>query len=187
MLFSFWAQRIVVRQRAGFGVTVLPVHRIERQPAQLWLKPELSQHPNCVRALLDAGPDPRKCTRLLVDMNSHTDPQECGRSSKSPNPRANDRDFQFFLRQGSRPGKYCRQNVRTEDSDSQDRLHCCKTVRSTGSTQRFLASHQCLLALEPAFETNRFQLRTSRGGVPGRFLHQKPLRDLVEECRRWRG
>src|SRR6516162_11856851 len=70
-LFSLWAQGIVVHQRATFRVTVSPVHRIERQPTQLRLEPELSKHPNRVRALLDAGADPRKGVRLLIDLNSH--------------------------------------------------------------------------------------------------------------------
>lgn len=125
-LLNLWTQRIVVRQRAGFRVTVSPVRRIERQPTQLRLEPELSKHPNCIRALLDAGADPRKCARLLVDLNSYTDPQERRRSRKSSNTRANDRDFQFFLRQGSRPGNVVEENVRTGRANSQGRLHCRK-------------------------------------------------------------
>src|SRR5215469_13288590 len=98
-LFSLWAQRIVVHQRASFRVTVSPVQRIEGQPAQLRLEPERSKHPNCVRALLDAGADPGKCARLLIDLHSHTSPQERGRSGKSANTGAHDRDFDSFFPQ----------------------------------------------------------------------------------------
>ena len=124
--FGVWAQRIVMRQRAGFRVTVSPVHRIEREPTQLLLEPELSEHPNRVRALLDAGTDPCECARLLVDLNSHADPQERGRSSKSSNTGAYDRDFEFFFRQSSHPGKAVHENVHSRGANSQDSSHCCK-------------------------------------------------------------
>ena len=124
-LLSLGAQRIVMHQRARFRVTVLPIHRIERKPTQLRLEPELSKHPNCVRALLDARTDPGKGARLLVDLNSHANPQERGRSSKSSNTSAHDGDFDFFFQQGGRSANVI-ENVHPEGSVSQDRSHCCK-------------------------------------------------------------
>jgi hypothetical protein len=80
-LLELAPERVIVGDPAGGGVAVERRCRVKRDLAQAILDAQSTVHAHGVRALLDAGADPRELVRLLVD--AHGDPAAAQRRRRS--------------------------------------------------------------------------------------------------------
>jgi hypothetical protein len=90
--FELAPERMIVGHVAGGGIAIERRRGVKRNLAQAILDTQPTQHAHRVRALLDAGADPREFVRLLVDCDRNAALVQRRRRGESADAGADDGD-----------------------------------------------------------------------------------------------